>query len=122
MTVRTAISHPWRPETIEGIVSHYDAECPSMEAARWQVRHTKVHVPPGPLNPSECNSCMSIYSSPQWNSSGADRALTLKTPVIVLRGLCNAQSRPVARDVFGIARQSVPLALDNSHILFVGRT
>lgn len=26
MTVRTAISHPWRPETIRTIISRYDTE------------------------------------------------------------------------------------------------
>jgi hypothetical protein len=65
---------------------------------------------------------MSLAQARQWNPSGAGTALTLKSPAIVLLGLFNPESRRVARYVFGLARQSAPLALDKSQVLFVGWT
>ena len=68
ITVTTAISHPWRPETIAAIVSHYDAGWPSIRAPEWQDRYTKVNVPPGLLNPSACNNLHATCSSPAMES------------------------------------------------------
>lgn len=65
---------------------------------------------------------MLLAQARQWNPRGVGAALTLKNRAIVLVGLCNAQSRPVARDVFGLARQSVLLAFGKCHVLFIGWT